>query len=577
MEDAVKPVVTMTDRVRKYALDKGVWIRSDMIRDLGESSKNSIATLIASGELTSPARRVYSLPGIHDRDPRLVQALSSAGSRLYPDDRRIASLAPAERRARRESAGKLSRERPKDAVIAWMTERRAATTAQIREALGPSAARMLAELVEQGRLRRLVTSLYAVADMEPGSDEAEAAISAMAASESITVREIDEAKAKFGTAIDPELTGKAVLKRWRSPPDANGRSALTRIYVEIPGYPTIFAQRSMRKVEGEAGAIAWGGKAAGVGPAMARELAAKVFHPLPTWFWEIEAMTPEEGVSIVPMTIRKDAHVDLGLSEDPTPVDLDYDPRHLLPCAYVIGDTKKLDPERLSHPLPEKVRMLVDHREPASIITALRRVPNLEIVRTELEVGDYMVEGHIVIERKSAPDFMSSIKDGAERLMLQAERMAATGLHRLLMIEGGPYSQRVFNLNRLDSTLSYIRDENGIHIVPTMNQRSTVYNIVQATKHRMFGRTTDLRRPDPATKREVSDDPSGMVRLMLSYLNGVSEERVRALVNHFGTLAAIAGADVAHLREVKGIGRKVADHIHDVFHHRLTLSNPEIV
>jgi ERCC4-type nuclease len=302
----------------------------------------------------------------------------------------------------------------------------------------------------------------------------------------------------------------------------------------------------------------------------AQALARKVFDPLPVHFHELRALVPDDAETSVALTIRNDAHSDLDPRDDPTPVTIDE--RHPLPCAYVVKDTSTLDPARLQHPLPEPVRLLVDHREPASIITALRRVTNLEVARTELPVGDYMVEGRIVIERKSNDDFHASLKEGANHLMKQVERMAETGLHRVLVVEGGLYARRQFILNRLVSTESYIQHVHGIHIMPTMNRQHSVYAIVQAIKHTIFGMFSDVHSPDPLDKREIANDPSRTVRMLLSHLQGVSEERVNALCDHFGTFAAIAAADVEHLREVRGIGPKTAAQIHEVFHHRISAS-----
>lgn len=560
-------------RVRRFALKHRAWTRRDLVTDLGKGAASALSNLITYGEVAARGRGVYSLPGIHESDPALLAAFGRAGSKPYSAEEMATKLTPIERRETQNIRRRLEKTKPGAALVEWMRARRYATTDDVRSSLGPASAALLADLVDQGKLHRLATSLYASTDIEPGSDEADAAISSIAARESEAVRAIDEALTTMETTQhDPEFAGKAVFKRWNSPPDPSGKSLIQRVYIEIEGHPTIFAQKSPRRVDGKPGTIAWKAKSSKLPEYAVMMLARKVFPLVPTFFWEIAAMVPESGKASYPLTTRCDAYSNVNPSEDSTPVDLDFDRRHLLPCAYVIGDTKKLDPAKLAHPIPEPVRLYVDHREPPSIITALRRVPNLEVVRTELDVGDYLVEGHVIFERKSANDFVSSIKDGADKLMLQAEGLAATGLHRILLIEGGPYAQRVFNLNRLESTLSYIRNDNGIHIVGCMNQLATAYIIVQSIKHRIFGRGMDARMPDPTLKRQASGDPTAMARLMLGYLDGVSQDRVTGLVNHFGSLAAIAAATPEQLREVKGIGAKLAAHIHDVFHHRISMA-----
>lgn len=561
------------DRVRRYAAAHRAWTRSDVTSDLGAACASSMASLVARGEIVSPGRGVYALPGIHDEDPVLVNALKRAGSKLYPKEKRIAAMLPVERRAMADLRAAGERTKLRDSIAAWMQVRRVATTTEVREALGSSGASKLAELAESGILRRIATGVYAVADVDPAGPEAAAALATQAAAESAIVASIDAAVADhLGTTerIPPELAGRAVLRYWEAGGLIGDRPPIRRVYVEIPNYPTIYAQMSSRKVDGRGGTIAWGSASDRIGPVQAQALARKVFDPVPVYFHDLKAMVPEKGETSVPLTIRNDAHADLDPKDDPAPVTVEE--RHPLPCAYVVKDTASLDPARLQHPLPEPVRLLVDHREPASIITALRRVHNLEIVRTELPVGDYLVEGRIVIERKSNDDFHASLKEGANHLMKQVERMAETGLHRVLVVEGGLYARRQFILNRLVSTESYIQHVHGIHIMPTMNRQHSLYAIVQAVKHTLFGMFSDVHGPDPLDKREIASDPSRTVRMLLSHLQGVSDERVNALCDHFGTFAAIAAADVEHLREVRGIGPKTAQQIHEVFHHRISAS-----
>jgi len=556
--------------VRRFSLERGAFTRAETIETLGPRAASALSTLVVRGQLVSPGRGVYALPGIHDEDPRLVDALGRAGSSLYPVERRIASMAPVERAARSETVRRLQAEAPRTRLLEWMRIRRVASVPEVREGLGHDAAGRLAQLTVQGELIRIATGVYAHPDVDPQGPEVSSLLAARAASEAAVTAAIDLARTEYREKQhDPALRGKAVLRVWNPARLPGDRPVMARVYIDIPGYPPFFGQRSGRKIDGRAGVIAWNSANAGIGPVEAAALARKVFDPVPIWFDELSAMVPDGRAAVVPLTMRADAHADMAVQDDPAPVSPEM--RHMLPCAYVVSDTERLDPSSLKHPLPEPVRLLVDHREPQSILTALRRVPNLEVVRTELAVGDYVVEGRIVIERKAAEDFDASIGDGAARLMGQAEAMAATGLHRILLIEGGPYARRHYVLNRLTSTLSYLQNIHGIHVTPTMNTRHSVYMIVQAVKHHMFGMFSSARTPDPMEKREIAADPSMLARFLLSHLNGVSEERVKALVEHFGSIRAIANADVRALREVKGIGPKVADHIAMVFGHEIRI------
>lgn len=575
MEDVDDEQGTLVDRVRRLAAELVVWTRDDVRDALGAKAAASMSSLAARGEIYNPGRKVYTLPGIHDEDQRVVEALARAGSKLHPIEKRIAQGAPIEKRERIRISEKAAKEAPSEALMSHVRENQVITVPEIREAFGSVGASRLAEMARQGRLNRIASGIYSVPEIEAGSVEAKAAVARLAVQEASAVAEIDAALADepgtyvppAGPSAPPEHSRSAVLTYWEAKPNSDpqhaGKPPMRRVYIEIPGYPSFFGQRSSRKLDGRSGTIAWGSASPKLGPMGAKMLARRTFNPIPDFFWDLEAMVPGHQPTERPLAIRADVHSDLDIANDPAPTSVEQ--MHMLPCAYVRSDTVSLDPSRLQHPLPEPVTLLVDHKEPPSIITALRRVKNLHVMRTELAVGDYQVEGRIVFERKSNEDFHRSLADKGAHLMIQAESMAATGMHRVLLIEGGAYARRQFVLNKLASTLSYLQNVHGIHVTPTMNQQHSVYAIVQAVKHHMFGMSTEIVQPDPIDKREASVDPTRLARLLLRHFQGVSEERANALAAHFGTFAAIAVATEEQLREVKGIGKNTAAGMHAAF------------
>src|SRR5690606_7701164 len=57
------------------------------------------------------------------------------------------------------------------------------------------------------------------------------------------------------------------------------------------------------------------------------------------------------------------------------------------------------------------VDILVDHREPQSIVDLLRSCPNVRVEVTSLPVGDFVI-GPIIVERKTVSDFEQSVMNG---------------------------------------------------------------------------------------------------------------------------------------------------------------------
>jgi ERCC4-type nuclease len=83
----------------------------------------------------------------------------------------------------------------------------------------------------------------------------------------------------------------------------------------------------------------------------------------------------------------------------------------------------------------EKIQILVDDRErPSGVIEELEKAYAIVVKIEHLLVGDYCVDGAVLIERKTAADFAQSLIDG--RLFGQAGRMASSALRPAYIIEG---------------------------------------------------------------------------------------------------------------------------------------------
>ena len=63
--------------------------------------------------------------------------------------------------------------------------------------------------------------------------------------------------------------------------------------------------------------------------------------------------------------------------------------------------------------------LAADDREPESVVSALRSLRRVQVSLRRLKLGDYVVDGRLLIERKTLPDFALSIVQG--RLFRQAE------------------------------------------------------------------------------------------------------------------------------------------------------------
>ena len=117
----------------------------------------------------------------------------------------------------------------------------------------------------------------------------------------------------------------------------------------------------------------------------------------------------------------------------------------------------------------EKVNPLVyaDSREGNSKV--IRHLSEMEIdvkVRS-MAVGDYQVSDEVVIERKTAKDFVDSIID--KRLFKQARELSEEFKRPLLILEGDDIYNGMLHPNAVRGTLAAIAIDFGISLIPPRN------------------------------------------------------------------------------------------------------------
>lgn len=84
------------------------------------------------------------------------------------------------------------------------------------------------------------------------------------------------------------------------------------------------------------------------------------------------------------------------------------------------------------------IPIVVDDREQKSpVVCALAEHEDVQLSIRRLSVGDYLVNEHLLFERKTLPDLMQSIIDG--RLFRQAIRLVSSDFSPVLVLEGTHY------------------------------------------------------------------------------------------------------------------------------------------
>lgn len=238
-------------------------------------------------------------------------------------------------------------------------------------------------------------------------------------------------------------------------------------------------------------------------------------------------------------------------------------PPHRL-ARYDSAATAALVPIRMTHPIPEPTRLLVDHREPEEILQYLATCENLQVEVAQLETGDYVVphlddplaDPRLIIERKTVVDLQTSLTEDGQRVMSQARRMAAQSSTRVLLVEGDLWSATRISLESLSGLLTFMATIAGTSPILSIDARHTAHLVAKLVRHTVHGLGYEIPLR-PAGPR----DPDEAARYVLEGLPGVSTALARALLARFGSVRGVALAAEAELRDVKGIGPKKAQDI----------------
>jgi DNA excision repair protein ERCC-4 len=211
--------------------------------------------------------------------------------------------------------------------------------------------------------------------------------------------------------------------------------------------------------------------------------------------------------------------------------------------------------------ISESVQIVVDDRErPSGIPEELEKLTGAAVRIEHLTVGDYWIDGAVVIERKTAADFAQSLIDG--RLFGQAKLMTTTPLRAAYILEGSSAEWIGVGVSREAMqgalvTLMLIFDIPVFRSsAPAESARLIFYIGSQLAR---------LRDPEhvPYRQAKAKRKKSRQLRLLQS-LPGVGPDRAKGLLEHFKTVRACFSASRSKLMEVEGIGPKTAaaiDHV----------------
>lgn len=178
----------------------------------------------------------------------------------------------------------------------------------------------------------------------------------------------------------------------------------------------------------------------------------------------------------------------------------------------------------------------------------------------ELDCGDYDLGGGVVVERKSATDFTLAIMD--KRLFGEVGKLKSSYDQPIYIVEGDIYGGR-FHTDPvvIREAIAWMTVMQGVPLVPSPGEGFTaeiLFAMASQAQHGL-GHPVVMRNSKPF-------DPVNGQRYLVEGLPGINEVMAKALLNHFGSAAAVFAADAEALGQVEGISpqagarmRKVLD------------------
>lgn len=201
----------------------------------------------------------------------------------------------------------------------------------------------------------------------------------------------------------------------------------------------------------------------------------------------------------------------------------------------------------------------VDDRESAGpVVGLLNRSPDFQVAVMRLKLGDYLVDGKFLFERKTLPDLVISIISG--RLFAQAMRLTATSLHPAIILEGTSQdlAESGMRWEAVQGALVTVTLFCGIPLLRTRTPEETVRTMLFVAQQGQAYAAGAHPRPGWRPKGKL-----GRQLYILQGFPNIGPGRARRLLARFGSIEAIVNARPEALRAVEGIGKRVADQLRD--------------
>jgi len=207
---------------------------------------------------------------------------------------------------------------------------------------------------------------------------------------------------------------------------------------------------------------------------------------------------------------------------------------------------------------PQGPKIVIDDRETSSKVVEVLSGMGAAIRLERLAHGDYAIGDRILVERKTARDFVDTLIN--RDLLGQVRTMADAVIRPVMIIEGGDlFSQRDIHPNAIRGVLAALTVDMGVSVLFTRDEQDTAQMLMVLAKREESERGERKVHPHK-THRSVREDQE----YIISAFPEIGMKNARLLLAHFGSIQGIVNASTEELVAVKGIGEKTGQKVFEL-------------
>ncbi len=201
--------------------------------------------------------------------------------------------------------------------------------------------------------------------------------------------------------------------------------------------------------------------------------------------------------------------------------------------------------------------MLVSRRIEGGVLWEALEARGIHPEASDLEHADIIISHRTAVTVRSVQEFIEEISDGSMQAALG--KMKQSFLHPVLIVQGPAEGAGARQGNAaVYDALSQLLSEYHMPVLSTADPGETGDVVAALMRNEDDARSTERR-----AVQSTLDAPTRQM-FMVQGLPNVSASLAERLLRRFGSVREIANADVEELMAVDGIGRVIAEGIHDV-------------